>query len=247
MGEVEDHYKNLLAKHYSWMFGASFQTKISEQKSILENALHPDRSGTGLAVDLGCGSGFQTFALCEMGYRPVVAIDTSEALLEELAVRQGDQPIRAIKSDLASLHEFIDANTARMIVCMGDTLTHLGSKDVVKNLLTQVFTALEPGGAFVITYRDLSPETTGLHRFIPVHADDDRIMTCFLEFDQPDSVLVHDLVYVRKEAGWVLEKSAYRKLRLPVAWLVDAMTSAGFVVEQGRAGRLIRLVGRKLL
>jgi len=43
-----------------------------------------------------------------------------------------------------------------------------------------------------------------------------------------------------------LEKSCYRKLRLGVEWLVGAMREAGFEVERGVAGRLIRLVGRKV-
>jgi hypothetical protein len=57
--------------------------------------------------------------------------------------------------------------------------------------------------------------------------------------------MVHDLVYRRDGARWALEKSCYRKLRLAVDWLMQAMTDAGFVVERGQAGRLIRLVGRK--
>jgi hypothetical protein len=96
-----------------------------------------------------------------------------------------------------------------------------------------------------VSYRDLSVEATGVDRFIPVHGDEERVMTCFLEFDRPESVMVHDLVYRRDGARWALEKSCYRKLRLAVDWLMQAMTDAGFVVERGQAGRLIRLVGRK--
>jgi hypothetical protein len=70
-------------------------------------------------------------------------------------------------------------------------------------------------------------------------------MTCFLEFDRPESVTVHDLVYRRDGERWDLEKSCYRKLRLGVDWLIGEMREAGFEVERGVAGRLIRLVGRK--
>jgi hypothetical protein len=145
--------------------------------------------------------------------------------------------------------DFVGAETdlglADVIVCMGDTITHLESKEDVGRLLGVVIDALAVGGRFVVSYRDLSVEATGVDRFIPVHGDEERVMTCFLEFDRPESVMVHDLVYRRDGARWALEKSCYRKLRLAVGWMLQAMTDAGFAVERGRAGRLIRLVGRK--
>jgi hypothetical protein len=54
MGEVQQHYSNLLAKHYTWMFGTSFAAKVAEQKTILEEALQTANGFEhGLAVDLG--------------------------------------------------------------------------------------------------------------------------------------------------------------------------------------------------
>jgi SAM-dependent methyltransferase len=246
MSEVQNHYRNLLAKHYTWMFGTSFAAKVAEQKTIREDALQPaDGFELGLAVDLGSGPGFQTIALCEMGYSPVFALDTSESLLQELQCHQGSLSVQAICSDLSKFSEFLSSATAHAIVCMGDTITHLGSKDAVEDLLRLVFDALTPGGKFVLSYRDLSIEATGLDRFIPVYADEGKVMTCFLEFDRADAVLVHDLVYSREGSKWLLEKSSYRKLRLPIDWLEDAMVQVGFIVHRGQAGRLNRLVGEK--
>jgi len=247
MNEVQDHYNNLLAKHYTWMFGTSFAAKVAEQKTILEDALSAVAAGVklGLAVDLGSGPGFQTIALCDMGYSPVLSLDTSELLLKELQSHQGNLPIQTICADLSKFNEFVPSATADVIVCMGDTITHLDSKDVVENLLRLVFDALTPGGKFVLSYRDLSADATGLDRFIPVYADESKIMTCFLEFDRSDTLLVHDLVHSRKGQQWFFEKSSYRKLRLPIDWVEDAMTQAGFVVRRGQAGRLLRLVGQK--
>ena len=247
MSEVRNHYENLLAKHYTWMFGASFAAKVAEQKAILEDALQltTETSALSLAVDLGSGPGFQTLALAEIGFSPVIAVDTSQILLNELQSHRGDLPVKTICADLLQLSEFVSPATAQTIVCMGDTLTHLDSKNTVEQLFRSVAAALVPGGRFVITYRDLSVEVTGLDRFVPVYADENKIMTCFLEFDRSDSVLVHDLVYIRVGTQWQLEKSSYRKLRLPVSWLEDALVRAGFSVQRGHAGRLLRLVGKK--
>ncbi|HEU5341487.1 class I SAM-dependent methyltransferase [Edaphobacter sp.] len=247
MSDVQDHYSNLLAKQYTWMFGMSFSAKVAEQKAILADALQPatDDSGLGLAVDLGSGPGFQTIALSEMGCSPVLALDTSESLLKELQLHQKELPVQTICADLLQLGQFVSPASANAIVCMGDTITHLGTRDAVEGLLGSVFDALVPGGRFVISYRDLSAEATGLDRFIPVYADEDKVMTCFLEFDRTDTVMVHDLVYSRVNHQWLLEKSNYRKLRLPIDWLNDAMVRVGFIVHKGQAGRLLRLVGQK--
>jgi len=36
---VSAHYTNLLARHYSWMFGLSFDEKVTEQRTLLEPLL----------------------------------------------------------------------------------------------------------------------------------------------------------------------------------------------------------------
>ncbi|MGD0367049.1 MAG: hypothetical protein ABSA94_06315 [Acidobacteriaceae bacterium] len=61
MPTAATHYANLLARHYSWMFGLSFDEKVTEQRAILEPLLKD--TPRGLAVDLGCGPGFQSLAL----------------------------------------------------------------------------------------------------------------------------------------------------------------------------------------
>jgi hypothetical protein len=71
-------------------------------------------------------------------------------------------------------------------------------------------------------------------------------MTCFLEFESADSVVVHDLVYVRQDTGWSLNKSSYRKLRLGVDWIRQELGNAGFsVISQDSSGRLIGLAAVK--
>ncbi len=244
MGSVEEHYSSLLAKNYTWMFGTSFEAKVAEQREILDDALSGARRG--LAVDLGCGPGFQAIALAKMGFLPVLAIDTSAELLDELRSNSDGMNVRAVHGDLLRVAEFVGAGSAEVMVCMGDTITHLPSKQDVMRLLRAVSDALTAGGRFVVSYRDLSLAAVGVDRFIPVFGDEERVMTCFLEFDRVESVMVHDLVYRREGGRWALGKSCYRKLRLGVDWLMQAMEEAGFAVERGTAGRLIRLVGRKV-
>ncbi len=248
MSTVNEHYKQLLSKHYTWMFATSFEERVDHERSLLFQALEtlknkPERA---LVVDLGSGPGFQTVALAQLGFSPVIAIDSSAELLDELRSHIDGFSVQIEKADLRDLPNFVAAGHASVIVCMGDTLTHLASKADVSALFQDVFDALHPGGVFVITYRDLTKELEGLDRFIPVQSDDDTIMTCFLEYESAESVAVHDLVYTRDGAAWSLSKSSYRKLRLGFDWLVQELNAVGLVVvSEGTAGRLLRVVAAK--
>jgi trans-aconitate methyltransferase len=160
MSTVNEHYEQLLSQHYTWMFGASFEERVNEQKAFLSGALEPLNytPEAALAVDLGCGPGFQTIALAQIGFSPVIAVDTSSALLDELRSHIGSLPVRIAKADLRTLPAIVPSGKATVIVCMGDTLTHLPERDDVSALFRAVFDRLRPGGMFVLTYRDLTME-----------------------------------------------------------------------------------------
>jgi len=88
MVTVREHYDEVLSPYYSRIFG-DFETKVGEQQTLLERlgtrAVHRD----GIAVDLGCGSGFQSIALARLGFR-VLAIDFCSRLVEELNERASE-------------------------------------------------------------------------------------------------------------------------------------------------------------
>ena len=71
-------------------------------------------------------------------------------------------------------------------------------------------------------------------------------MTCFLEYEEPNTVVVNDLVYLRGSDGqWTLKKSAYRKLRLSVTWVSDELAAAGMSITFQRSDRMVTLAGQK--
>jgi hypothetical protein len=134
---------------------------------------------------------------------------------------------------------------AQVVVCMGDTLTHLPSVSAVEALFSDVRAVLAPGGLFVATFRDyVTRELRGAERFIPVRADEDRILTCFLEYGE-DQVLVHDILHERTGAGWRTAVSAYPKLRLDPVRMAGSLEVAGLAASLGAGPRgMVRLVGR---
>ena len=232
-GEVQQHYDTLLAEHYTWMFGFAFEDKVAEQEALLRAA---GVAAPGRALDLGAGSGFQSFALAALGATEIVALDTCAALLREIEMQRADEAIRCIEADLRTFDRHVKG-TFNTIVCMGDTLTHLTDSLEVKNLFQLVYSRLTPGGRFVVSYRDLAAAPQGLDRFIPLRSDDNTIMTCFLERVAPDKILVHDLVHVRRDGAWRLNKSAYPKLALPRDEVLRVAACAGLNIDYEGAAR----------
>jgi 2-polyprenyl-3-methyl-5-hydroxy-6-metoxy-1,4-benzoquinol methylase len=235
----KEHYKNQLAGHYTWMFG-DFDTQVAAQKALFErHEIRPESSG--VAVDLGCGSGFQSVALSQLGF-DVRAVDTSDELLQEL--RQKNAGIKTYCRDIRDLL-FAQEFNAELVVCMGDTLTHLESIGEVQSLVNQAHALLRTGGRIIFTFRDLSIAREGLDRFILVRTDQDRILTCFLE-DGLHKVTVTDLLFERDGVGFALKKSSYQKLKLASSQLKEIVERAGFEVQtEVLPSGMCFLLGRK--
>jgi len=223
-----EHYQTFLASHYTWM-GGTYAGKVAHQQALFKQ-LGIAPASTGEALDLGCGSGCQSIALAQLGFS-VTAIDASTQLLAELDQHAASLQIRTVQHDLCALAtcSALPAQ-ADLAVCMGDVITHLPSPQFVTALFSEVGRLLVPDGKFILSFRDLSQELHGLDRFVPVRGDNERIMTCFLEYE-PDTVIVHDLIYLRQGEGWDLRKSAYRKLRLSHVWVHSQLVAQGFEVQ----------------
>jgi len=241
MASVREHYDGVLAEHYSRMFG-DFEAKVAEQHALLQRLGVGGPRGGGVAVDLGCGSGFQTVALARLGFR-VVAVDFSQQLLAELAQRARGLPVEPVAGDLRDVADLAPTGV-EVAVCMGDTLSHLECERDLERVFDGVAARLPDDGRFVLTFRDLSGELTELDRFIPLCSADDLIMTCFLEYEAA-TVKVHDLVWTRHGDGWRFRKGVYRKLRLFPAAVTSRLERAGFSVERHEApSGMVALVAR---
>lgn len=243
MNNAQQHYDRHLGAIYSWMAG-DVNVALERNRSLFYQ-LGLDTAPKGLAIDLGCGTGFQSIPLAELGYS-VLAIDSCAVLLSQLQENIINLPITTIQDDLLNFSKHI-SNQAQLVVCMGDTLTHLDSLDAVRNLISEVSQKLTEGGIVALTFRDyVSVELLGHQRFIPVRSDESRILTCFLEYHQ-EFVEVHDLLYYKDGTQWAFKPSSYCKLRLDKNWLIKQMGEFGLVnIQDTFDGGMVNIVAKKI-
>lgn len=245
MASVKDHYDSHLAPLYTWMRGGAEVPRRQFAELLCELGLSPSHPGA-TAVDLGAGSGFQTLPLAAAGYT-VTAVDLSEVLAAELAheAAAAQLPVRVIVGDMCDVARHCPAPAPEVIVCMGDTLTHLATLDQVTRLLRDSATALAPHGHLLLSFRDYSTARLGADRFISVRSDPDRIFTCFLEFG-PTHLTVHDIIHTRAGANWPMTVSVFEKIRLAPAWVAAQLTAAGLILVRHTAQNgLVTLVARR--
>ncbi len=224
MSSAAAHYEHLLAPVYLWMAGG-LDYALGLGKSDIADVL-----GRGtVAIDLGAGFGMHTIPLAQAGFR-VSAVDSSALLIDQLRSFAAGLDIQAVIGDLLRFPQLLHGQKADVIICMGDTLTHLPNEGDVDQLALHVRQALAPGGRFLATFRDYTRLPEGASRFIPVRSDLDRVLTCFLE-EHTDHVLVHDILHERQAESWSMRVSSYRKLRLSPEVVRRSFQAAGFAAS----------------
>jgi SAM-dependent methyltransferase len=240
MTSVAEHYEKVLSPVYSWMAGGVDAALAAGAREIADLGLELPAGKP--VVDLGAGFGMHAIPLARAGAR-VLAIDSSRRLLDELVRLADNLPVTTAHDDLLSFRTHVTEPPAA-ILCMGDTLTHLPEHTNVDFLVQEVAEVLEPGGWFVLSFRDYGVPLHDEQRFIPVRADERRILTCFLEYAD-DSVLVHDILHERTGDAWETRVSSYRKLRISPDHVIGSLESFGFDIrrEPGVRG-MVRIVAR---
>jgi SAM-dependent methyltransferase/NTP pyrophosphatase (non-canonical NTP hydrolase) len=220
---VREHYEKLLAARYEWMVGGAVAAEAEATKLFSKMGL--TRRLGGKALDLGCGLGFHAKVLAGLGFQ-VRALDLSPRMVAQTARTCEGLTVEAVEGDFGNHEAIRGAGPYEVIVCAGDTLSHLSGEDKVTELLATAARALEPGGTLVLSFRDLSRELVATDRIFTPRSSPERIMTVFLEYER-DHVWVNDVFQELETEGWKTIKSRYRKLRLATERVVELLRTVG--------------------
>ena len=159
MSSTFEHYEKHLASVYSWMTGGIDNAVSRGQQELTDVGLLG--SGARYAMDLGAGFGMHAIPLARSGCN-VLAIDSSAILLAELKNNADNAPVTTVQDDLLNFTRYLSGKP-EVVLCMGDTLTHLPEMSSVMALFSSVEEHLAPGGRFVISFRDYSRALEGIN------------------------------------------------------------------------------------
>lgn len=238
---TKSHYDLHLSRHYQWMVGDSGK-KINEFVDFV--ASKEIQSGEiKKALDLGAGHGIQSIALANLGFE-VTAVDFCDSLLNEIRTSSAGKNIRVIQSDIV---DYVHENTESydLILCWGDTLTHLASVPMVLHFLDQCMRIVTDQGQIFLSFRDYSSELMGDERFIPVKNDESKILTCFLEYEV-DRIKVTDLIHERVDNVWKQSISHYYKCRIDPAKVILFFKSKSFATTFTQQSGMVTIVAKRI-
>jgi SAM-dependent methyltransferase len=225
---AHEHYESHLGVFYSWMSG-NFSTAVEEGRAFFSSHDIRPANHNDIALDLGCGHGIFSVPLATLGYQ-VKAVDFSQRLLDELQSQSTGLDIQTYCCDIRNFECFASSNSLNLITCMTDTISHLESQNEIHSFLEKCYTSLQSGGKLVISFRDYSIPLYGVDRFIPVKSDENRILTCILDFSDTH-VTVTDQLYERDgTTGWTQKISSYDKVRVTEESISGAIKSIGFTI-----------------
>jgi SAM-dependent methyltransferase len=227
---AKDHYDNHLADFYSWMTGDFDIEKNLFKNFCTDHAIKPFK--TFNAIDLGAGHGIQSMALGELGF-DVTAIDFNEKLLSELKYRSSAFNLKTICEDIQNVKKVIPS-PVDTICCCGDTISHMETFNQLDQLFQDSYELLYKKGRLILSFRDYSTALLDTKRFIPVKSDDNKILTCVLDFSK-NKVTVTDLLYEKVNEKWVQKVSSYEKLRIDPGYVLSKTKSIGFKVIESDA------------
>ncbi|HEY6722900.1 MAG TPA: class I SAM-dependent methyltransferase [Polyangiaceae bacterium] len=223
MTTTKQHYDELLGRVYAWsVASAGDPMRWLEARALLDAQRY---------LDLGAGFGAHALPLLAAG-KQVTAVDFNAELLGQLRDAAGTEPgLTLQQADLINYLEACGDAEWDVILCLGDTLTHLESAAAVQQLFAGVARHLRSGGRFALGYRDSSAfAAEGLARFVPVASDRTRVMYCLLEAIDATYLRVTDIVTELTAEGPRTRLGEYQKLRLAREVVTDWAGRVGLVL-----------------
>jgi SAM-dependent methyltransferase len=140
-----------------------------------------DRYNIKTALDAGCGTGFHSLLLSQLGVT-VTAVDVSQIMLKRLALhaKQMGETIEAVKSSFQELHiqKQFDA-----IFSLGNSLAHLPTRDDLLQALRNFSLLLKPRGVIFLQNLNYDRIMAQHQRVQSVKEEDDVTFVRFYDYE----------------------------------------------------------------
>jgi len=192
-----------------------------------------DQHNVRSVLDTACGTGWHAIALAQKGY-PAAGCDASRAMIERARTNaaQAGVNVRFETADFQRLDFFPGKFNA--ILCLGNSLPHLLSREELVAALEQILGRLEPDGLVILHNLNYDLRLKTKPRFFSASGNADTLVWRFADYG-PRFITFHTALFERKnpeESARVPSWSVEVNSTLQLPWLsrdLDAvLTQVGF-------------------
>lgn len=195
------------------------------------------RYGVHRVLDVACGTGHHAIALAQRGY-DAVGVDLSEPMIEQArknAIR-AQLDVVFVVAGFGELAEKISGKFDA-IICLGNSLPHLLSREQLHQALSDMAVMLRQGGVLILQNRNYDRILAEEQRFMPLEAraesDREWLFLRVLDFGPPEhdglpGLTFHMLTVHRQRGQWACNVRSAKQRPILSAELANILPRVGF-------------------
>jgi glycine/sarcosine N-methyltransferase len=186
-------------------------------------------------LDTATGTGMHAIALAQHGYR-VTGTDISHGMIEQ-ARRNADIAGVQVRFEIAAFSSIATKfgdQSLDAILCLGNSLPHLLSRDDLDRTLQDFANCLQPRGLLIIQNRNFDAVVANRKRWMEPQSykEDSKewLFQRFYDFDT-DGLLTFNMVILKRQGhgNWVQNVVSSRMRPILTVELMLSLSEAGFV------------------
>jgi SAM-dependent methyltransferase len=151
------------------------------------------------AMDAGCGTGFHSLLLAQLGVR-VTAVDVSGEMLDRLGRHASEMnlDIRRVCSDFQGIKD-LAPGPFDAVFCMGNTLPHLLDEADIRNVLTVFSAIIRPGGILFLQILNYDRILATRERIQSAKENNGVTYVRFYDFDDSRGLVQFNILRLEKK------------------------------------------------
>ncbi len=216
-------FYDALAPDYDTMTG--FQKRFVHERPFFR--LLVEKYGIQTALDAGCGTGFHSLLLAQLGV-DVTAVDISPAMIRQVRnhARELGLKLHPVQARLGELNKSI-GRKCDAVVAMGNTLAHLPKKEELRATLDDFFSVLNPQGILFIQNLNYDRILSSKERVQSIKEIGDKTFVRF--YDYEGSELAFNILTIERAEGTVRQTMHSVRLHpLRSSEMENELRSSGF-------------------
>lgn len=220
---MEKFYDNFSSDYDRFV---SWPGRLALEMPFLESQLR--QAGAKRVLDAACGTGMHAIALAQAGFAAAGA-DLSAGMIaraQENAQASGlEIPFKT--AGFGTLAAAFGEQSFQAVLCLGNSLPHLLSAELLSLAVADFAACLEPGGLVVVQNRNFDAVMAKRQRWMePQSAQAGQTEWLFQRFYdfEPDGLLTFNIVTLKREAGGAWQQAVQSTPLRPL--LADEMRAA---------------------